>query len=333
MESQRRFVNPSHHDNLMTKVSNFYKRTQKIIIFFVLFPTIFTTAVGIIGIVLYDGMKDILFGILTISFAAAVLSGSIIAVIFTAKASESAGRQTAFLANVSHELRSPLSAIKMFAQTLQHERIDAEGRDLCIKEILKSTERLDYLIQQILQWKRILSGREQLNLEKAKASLPAMDAFESFKSIHSDWESFLETEWCPEEYELVLDRGALARAIYNLIDNAWKYSEEGKRHIVIKTHVILNNFNIPEYFVYEVRDNGFGINPENLEKIFDVFYRVDYKLQGKSGLGLGLGIVRTIAKTHEGEVNVESTPGEGSRFSIKLPFKSNLKIVEDGNGG
>ncbi|MBN2724807.1 MAG: HAMP domain-containing histidine kinase [Deltaproteobacteria bacterium] len=307
-------------DGFLSRITKFYRRTQKIIVFFVLFPTIFTTAVGILGLVLYDGSKDIIFGVLTISFMAAVLSGSILAVVFTSKASESASRQTAFLANITHDLRSPLTAIKMFAQTLKDERVDEDGKKLCVEEILKASERLEYLVQQILQWRRIVSGREHAVLSITNPNDTVLRAVEFFGTIHPDYEEYIKYNLTGEKISANIDSQMMTRALLNLIDNAYKYSFDKSREITISTYIKNPVGKNSSWFVYEVRDNGIGISRENIEKIFDVFYRVDYKLKGKSGTGLGLSIVKSIVQSHKGELELDSELDAGSRFIIKIPL-------------
>jgi two-component system, OmpR family, phosphate regulon sensor histidine kinase PhoR len=304
-------------DTLLNRMTKFYRRTQWIIISLVLFPTVFTLTVGILGIALYKDIKDILFGILVICFAVSMFTGGLIAVLMTKRISQYAKRQSLFLANVSHELRSPLTAIKMYAQTLSEGRCK-DNQNICINYILTSTERLDHLIQQILQWKRISSNKEVLDIELINANTPMIDAIDSFKSINPDFNGKLIIELGEKNPIIELDRNALSRALYNILDNADKYAKENKE-IKIKTSVIKES-NVQKFFQYEISDNGIGIPHDKLSDIFDEFYRVNDKFKGQAGLGLGLGIAKAITNAHGGSLFVDSIEEKGSTFYIRIPL-------------
>lgn len=311
---------------LLARLSQFYRRTQAVLVLAILFPTVFTTAVGIVSLALYSGVKDIIFGILTITFALGIALGFIIVVLLTRKSQELALKQTLFLANVSHELRSPLTAIKMYAQTMER-GTTPEDTQMCLTQILQATERLDRLVQQILEWKRITNKTDVIHPVACNANLPAQDAAEHFLVAHPDMSDHFMLDLMAEPPEVELDHDSLERAIYNLLDNAYKYAGED-REIGLTTRLVAEATRVSRFFEYRVSDNGLGIPTDQLAHIFDVFYRADNSLTGAAGVGLGLGITRSIAVAHGGSVFVESEPGHGSRFIIRIPLTNSKK----GNG-
>lgn len=220
-----------------------------------------------------------------------------------------------FVANVSHELKTPLTAIRGMVETLIDDAaIEPAKREHFLSRIHDQTLRLSALVTDLLTLSRVESRgsaleRERFDLrevaaESARAVAPAMEeralAFELSQ---------------PEEAVLVVgDRGALAQAINNLLDNAVKYTPQGGR-------VRLSVARAGEMACVEVRDTGIGIEPREQERIFERFYRVD---KGRSrdlgGTGIGLSIVRNVARVHGGRASVESAPGQGSVFSIFIPL-------------
>ncbi len=311
---------------LLTRLSQFYRRTQAVLVLAILFPTVFTTAVGIVSLALYSEVKDIIFGVLTITFALGITLGFIIVALLTRKAQELALKQTLFLANVSHELRSPLTAIKMYAQTLERGP-SPENTQMCLAQILTATERLDRLVQQILEWKRITTKSDSIEPKACLANLPAQDAADHFLVTHPDAADSFNVDLMAEPPELELDRDSLERALYNLLDNAYKYTGED-RAIGLTTRMVTEATRISRFFEYSISDNGPGIPTEHLSHIFDVFYRADNSLMGATGVGLGLGIARSIVVAHGGSIFVESEVDRGTRFIIRIPLTNSKK----GNG-
>ncbi|MBU1070679.1 HAMP domain-containing histidine kinase [Myxococcota bacterium] len=315
---------------LLARLSQFYRRTQAVLVLAILFPTVFTTAVGIVSLALYSEVKDIIFGVLTITFAIGITLGFIIVVLLTKKSQELALKQTLFLANVSHELRSPLTAIKMYAQTLERGRTP-DNTDLCVQQILSATDRLDRLIQQILEWKRITNKSESIQPRPCNANLPAQDTVDHFLSTHPNADEYLTLDLMNEPPEFDLDRDSLERALYNLLDNAFKYTGED-RAIGLTTRLVTEATKVDRFFEYRVSDNGQGIPSEHLAHIFDVFYRAEGTFTGVSGVGLGLGIARSIVVSHGGSIFVESEVDRGSCFIIRIPLTHTKKSNGNGKG-
>ncbi len=305
-------------ETLLQRLQKFSARAKILHILLILFPTILTSTVGIVTLALYEGFKDVIFGVLTIVFAVAVLTGAIITLFINNRTAQLARRQSAFLANVSHELRSPLTIIKLHAQTLSDERFK-ENHEMCVNYIIDAANHLDDLIGQILHWKRITSGREIIDPMPEEANSPIEEAIDKFLSIRHDLpQGALDVRLMENPPVLSLDRKALSRAIYNLLDNAYKYTSENK-NIQISSSIVPFGPKDKDHFTVAVKDNGIGMDAHTQNLIFNEFFRASDKTRGAAGIGLGLGIVKSITEAHGGDVEVVSSLGHGSTFSIHIP--------------
>jgi two-component system phosphate regulon sensor histidine kinase PhoR len=225
-----------------------------------------------------------------------------------------------FVANVSHELKTPITSIKGFVETLldgaMHEPVEAEK---FLRIALRQPDRLDAIIKDLL----VLSSVEQeteartVILEEGSLSKVLSEAIEVCNHKAVDKKITIRLD-CEDQLTAMINPALLEQAVVNLIDNAVKFSGEG-------TSVEVGAKKTDDRIIIQVRDHGSGIENVHLGRIFERFYRVD---KGRSrqlgGTGLGLSIVRHIALAHGGEVGVESTPGVGSTFSIILPSAPGL---------
>ncbi len=222
-----------------------------------------------------------------------------------------------FVANVSHELRTPITSIKGFVETLQSgalEDIEDAKRFLII--ISRQTERLSRIIEDLLSLSRIEQGQETI-----KTGLESCFIFDVVKRAVGDCTSVAESRNI--EIRLSCDRSLRSRihpslfeqAVFNLLENAVKYSGEGS---LVHVRVIIR----ADKMLVEVSDQGTGIPSEHLPRLFERFYRVD-KARGRDigGTGLGLSIVKHIVLAHDGKVSVESEVGAGSTFIMTLPYQ------------
>lgn len=216
-----------------------------------------------------------------------------------------------FVANVSHELKTPLTSIKGFAETLKYVD-DAATKEKFLNIIDDETERLARLINDILT----LSYIEQHGESKTE-SINVNEIIEAVYNLLKNTADLKKTnvqilgEKVPE---LVGDRDRFKQMVLNLVDNAIKYSEEGDQ-VFVKTKVEGNDV------VLSVEDTGVGMSKEHLERIFERFYRVDKaRSRAQGGTGLGLAIVKHIVLSLNGTIDVESELGVGSKFTIKIPI-------------
>jgi len=280
----------------------------------VLLPVMLSTAVGIVALVLARDLGGIVTGVLVICFAAAAAGSALITVVLTGRKARLARRQADFVANVSHEFRTPLSAIKLYAQTLQSGRLaDDPGQTArCLATILRETEWLDLMMERVLTWRA--SSRDMMPLEMVAApvSRAVNDAVKRFRHMVEPDEMALSSS-IDSRLPVLHDAGALNAVVLNLLTNAYKYTGEDKRIDVSAT-------DDEGEVVIAVRDNGSGLTVAESKRVFQPFYRVEREDGGETGgAGLGLAIARHIVKRHDGTITVSSEKGIGSTFAIRLP--------------
>jgi two-component system phosphate regulon sensor histidine kinase PhoR len=220
-----------------------------------------------------------------------------------------------FVANVSHEIRTPVTSIKGFAETLLDGADENEADRLRFLTIIsQQADRLAALVDDLLSLSRLEQEAEEptLPIEEADLCGPLQVAVD-FCGLKASSKGVQLSATCPEDLRARIDQSLIERAVVNLIDNAIKYSEWGG-HIDVRGRVGDGEV------VISVRDEGCGIAAEHLPRLFERFYRVDKaRSREMGGTGLGLAIVKHVAQVHNGWVTVESTPGRGSTFEIHLP--------------
>ena len=228
--------------------------------------------------------------------------------------SEMARLRSDFVANVSHDLKTPLALIRMFAETLEMNRVPSETtRREYYGVITRESERLTRLIDNVLDFSRIESGGQRYDLVLGHAEPVVHEVLDAFRHPLSQGGFKLEVEIEPDLPAVRLDAEALAQALANLVDNAMKYSGDRRRIVVALARA-------GRELRLDVTDEGSGIPPAEHARIFDKFYRVGSSdTQGRRGSGVGLTLVKHIVDAHGGRVSVQSRPGEGSRFSIHFP--------------
>lgn len=231
---------------------------------------------------------------------------------------------------VSHELKTPLSSMRMLVDTLlngEHE-LDTVTKEY-LQLVAKENTRLSQLIDNFLTFSRMEKNKSAFNFQKQDPGAIAAIALdmvrEKFQTLGFLLESTIE-DGLPE---IVADENLLVRALVNLLENALKYSAESRT-------VLLNVDYKNDHVRFQVQDYGIGIPQNEIGKIFDRFYRVDKRLsQDVDGCGLGLNIVEFVIKAHCGSVDVTSDVGEGSVFSLNLPKASSSvsqSLLVNGHG-
>ncbi len=220
-----------------------------------------------------------------------------------------------FVSNVSHELRTPLSLIRLYAETLELGRIQAQDKvEEYYRIIRKESERLTALINNILDFSRIEAGRKEYEFRETDIAELVRNTLDSYRDQIEQQGFDFEQHIDPSLPAVQVDREAIARSLVNLVNNALKYSAKEK---VLRVRLYRSNGSVK----LEVADRGIGIARSEQAKIFEKFYRVgDPLVHNTKGSGLGLSLVRHIAQAHGGEVEVESTPGKGSKFTLSLPL-------------
>jgi signal transduction histidine kinase len=229
---------------------------------------------------------------------------------------ELARMKSDFVSTISHEFKSPLTSIRQLAEMLQAGRVPSEDRRQKYYDVLvEQSERLSLLTENVLSFASMEEGKKEFvyeSLDVGKLLEGIVSVFQE-RVTHEDIKLELKAEG--PFSSIKVDGPALSQAINNLIDNAVKYSGKTKR-------VIVSAFLEGGELAISVKDFGEGIKKEELDKIFERFYRGGDELtRTVKGSGLGLTLVKQIVKAHKGKVEVESEPGKGSTFTIKLPLQ------------
>jgi two-component system sensor histidine kinase SenX3 len=216
-----------------------------------------------------------------------------------------------FVANVSHELKTPVGALGLLAETLVDEEDSAVIRRLAERMQAEAT-RVGRIIHDLLDLSR-LEAEEAPVREPVPVHLLLAQAVEQVRSAAERRQVELDVAEVPRRVTVPGDRRQLVSAVYNLLDNAVKYSEEGAA-VGVTCHTD------GKWVELAVQDHGIGIPSRDFERIFERFYRVDRaRSRDTGGTGLGLAIVRHVATNHGGRVGVDSREGEGSRFTLRMP--------------
>ena len=220
-----------------------------------------------------------------------------------------------FVANVSHELKTPLAVIKASVETLIDGAVDdPHHRSDFLRHIDEQADHLDLLIVDLLSLARIESGKEVLHLEAVPLKEAVAACVERHRARAVARDLILEAECLGEENSAAwADAEAVSIILDNLVDNALKYTPPGGR-IQIRCSADAGQVSL------QVEDSGIGIPKQDLMRIFERFYRVDKARSRKlGGTGLGLSIVKHLVQAQHGGVQAESTLGSGSTFSVCLP--------------
>lgn len=220
-----------------------------------------------------------------------------------------------FVVNVSHELKTPVGAIALLAETVQDNVEDAElVRDYSAR-VRKETARLEVLVQEIIELSRLQDGDALVEPEEVELDVVVAESLDRVRVEAEAKEVRLVSGGTPGLYVLG-DASLIATAVRNLLDNAIRYSDPRTR-VSVGVGVDPSD---PELVRIAVVDQGIGIAKEAQERVFERFYRVDKaRSRATGGTGLGLSIVKHVAADHGGTVELWSTPGRGSTFTLVLP--------------
>jgi two-component system sensor histidine kinase SenX3 len=216
-----------------------------------------------------------------------------------------------FVANISHELKTPVGALGLLAETLLAEE-DPDVTARLAQRMQAEALRVGRIIDDLLDLSRI-EAEESPNREPVSIQLVTAEAVERVRAVAESRGIALDAPEPPAGLAVLGDRRQLVSAVFNLLENAVKYSDEGGRVTVTTT-------SDGETVAITVADRGVGIPTRDLERVFERFYRVDRaRSRDTGGTGLGLAIVRHVAVNHGGEIAVSSHEGEGSTFTLTLP--------------
>ena len=257
-----------------------------------------------------------IYGVATFLLLITMMLGIILTLRDIAREKHVANLRSDFISNVTHELKTPLTSIRMYAESLIMRRMKTiPGQMKYLSVIVNESERLKRMINNILEFSKMEKARQEYHMVETNLSGILQRAILDM-NYWLDKDGFkLKTKIKPE-IKAMVDPEKLYQVYTNLLSNAIKYSGDS-RNIYVRLDLINNSV------VTEVEDEGIGIAKDQQSKIFDEFYRVDHQESGNiTGTGLGLTVVKEIVEAHQGKIEVESAIGKGSKFSVIL-YNSN----------
>ena len=289
-------------------------RILGLIIGFVFVPAAALLTIGILILAFGERLRDYLFGGLVVALVVTTVIGGIAAIIVLRREARLARLQTDFVNKVSHDLRTPLTSIRMFVETLQLGRLpEPERQREALAVIAQETARLSLLINRLLDWARMESGKRSYALEPVSVEDVVDDALRAFEPQRLSEPAQVDREIQPGLPPVRADREALSEALLDRLQNAHKYTGADKR---ITVGARLEDGTV----LVTVADNGPGIRVADQKRIFEKFYRAQDPLRRHiEGSGLGLAMVKHIVEAHGGRVTVASDVGAGAVFTIALP--------------
>jgi two-component system phosphate regulon sensor histidine kinase PhoR len=290
------------------------RRVLPLIIGFVFVPAALLLTIGILILVFGAAPRDYVFGGLILALVTTTVIGTATTLIVLQREARVARLQTDFVNKVSHDLRTPLTSIRMFVETLQMGRLEDPARQAeALAIIAEETARLSALINRLLDWARMESGKRIYRLSRRPVEAIVDAALQAFETQRLSQAVELVRNVEPGLPQVMADPEALAEALLNLLNNAHKYTGPQKRIEVVARRV-------GPTVVLTVADNGPGIAVPDQKRIFDKFYRAHDPLDRTiEGSGLGLAMVKHIVSGHGGKISVTSDVGQGATFTIVLP--------------
>jgi signal transduction histidine kinase len=214
------------------------------------------------------------------------------------------------LDNVAHDLRTPATRLRTVVETTLQSESNQEALREALMDCAEESERIMTMLTTLLDISEAESGVMRLNIEEADVAMLIKDVVELYQYVAEEKQISISAA-VPEGLKSFMDTSRMKQVVANLLDNAIKYSKKGG-NIDIKAALEDNELKI------SVKDNGVGIAPGDLSRIFDRLYRGD-KSRSRRGLGLGLSLVQAVIHAHKGHIEVQSHPGEGSCFTVSLP--------------
>jgi len=259
--------------------------------------------------------ENIIYGALLVVVVILMCLGALLIVRDVSRESETTRHKSEFVHNISHELKTPLTLIRLYGETLKDKKdLPEKSQREAYEIITRESERLSYMINNVLDFSRIEMGKKEFNLKSGHLEEVIKETLELYR-YHLEKKGFTVREVINDELPpMDFDREAIASVLINLLSNSMKFSPD-------KKEIFVRLFREGDSAVVQVEDKGIGVSRKEADKIFQRFYRSQDKvISSSTGSGLGLTIVKHIAEAHGGQVEVESEPEKGSVFSVVLPI-------------
>lgn len=269
------------------------------------------------GLVNQETWLSSIFIVIAVLGVPIVAAATLYAVQMILRESSEARKKVDFVSNVTHELKTPLTSIRMFIETLKLGRVkEPEQVNACLDVILQEANRLGILIDHVLTFSKLENQVKKYNMQPGDLGQVVRDTVQLFKAQMRETDGEIRLFVMPGlPNNAEFDKDAMREVVLNLLSNAIKYSGDDK-FVTVRVGQDRHDMFI------EVADRGIGIDPMDHKRIFEKFYRVDEALTRKvDGTGLGLTISLEIAKAHGGDITVESVRGKGSRFTVWVPIR------------
>jgi two-component system, OmpR family, sensor histidine kinase SenX3 len=296
-------------------------RAKKIALFVTLGAILVGLAVALNVTWVVLNWREVVPLVLGIIFFGLIIAGIIVYTVFLVREIHKNEQQDSFLNAVTHELKTPIASIRLYLETLESRQLSEQQRHDFYRIMLEDTDRLTGTVEQVLKAGEARHGSNKKNWQEVDFSAVVLETVELTRVRHHLPPEELRFGVQPQEKLLMKGNlYELRTAVFNLIENAVKYSGD-KKDIVVD--VLTPDI---DTVLLQVRDQGVGIPSSELKRIFKRFYRVSNSASGRvKGTGLGLFIVRSIARRHGGEAFAESEgTGRGSTFTLRLPRVYNV---------
>ena len=296
-------------------------RAKKIALFVTLGAILVGLAVALNVTWVVLNWREVVPLVLGIIFFGLIIAGIIVYTVFLVREIHKNEQQDSFLNAVTHELKTPIASIRLYLETLESRQLSEQQRHDFYRIMLEDTDRLTGTVEQVLKAGEARHGSNKKNWQEVDFSAVVLETVELTRVRHHLPSEELRFGVQPQEKLLMKGNlYELRTAVFNLIENAVKYSGD-KKDIVVD--VLTPDI---DTVLLQVRDQGVGIPSSELKRIFKRFYRVSNSATGRvKGTGLGLFIVRSIARRHGGEAFAESEgTGRGSTFTLRLPRVYNV---------
>lgn len=291
-----------------------------LVLCFAVAPAALLLTVGVLVLVFGHQAHDIVFGVLILSLAATLIAGITATVVYVRRGTSLAKLQAQFVQKVSHDLRTPLTSIRMFVETLQEGRLqqDPDQTRECLEVLGRETDRLQAMVERLLEWARMEAGKREYQPEPVPvgevidAALEGLDSQVQLSGLSAV--THVRRELADNLPVLSVDPEAMSEALLNVLSNALRYTPPDDKQITVRA------VKRDKEVVITITDNGPGIPHHEQSRIFEKFYRVvDPALPDVEGTGLGLAMVHHIVRAHRGRITVQSDVGKGASFHIFLP--------------